>query len=65
MDVGSSGQFEENVSIQNAYDPNASRSVSGFDIPQQLSFVTVYALPFGHGKAFLDHSIAPRVFGNW
>ena len=65
MDVGSSGQFEESVSIQNAYDPNASRSVSSFDIPQQLSFVAVYALPFGHGKAFLDHGIASRVFGNW
>jgi hypothetical protein len=33
IDTGSSGQFEENVSIQNAYDVNASRSVSGFDIP--------------------------------
>ncbi len=65
MDTGSSGQFEENVSIENAYNPNASRSVSGFDIPQLFTIASVYDLPFGHGKKMLDHGIAARVFGNW
>ena len=65
MDTGSSGQFEENVSIENAYNPNASRSVSGFDIPQMFTAASVYALPFGHGKKFFDHGIPARVLGNW
>ncbi len=65
IDTGSSGSFEESVSIQNAYNPNASRSVSSFDIPQQLSLVAIYALPFGHGKSMLNEGIASRVFGNW
>ncbi len=65
MDTGSSGQFEENVSIENAYNPNASRSVSGFDIPQMFTLASVYALPFGEGKRLLAHGFVAHVFGNW
>jgi len=65
IDTVSSGQFEESVSNQNAYDPNSSRSVSGFDVPQVFSLATIYALPFGHGKPMLNHGIGARVFGNW
>src|SRR5207237_10767081 len=60
IDVASSGQFEENVSIQNPYDPNASRSVSGFDVPQVFSLAAIYALPFVRGKSMLNHGMAAR-----
>ena len=65
IDVASSGQFEENVSNQNTYDPNSSRSVSGFDITHVFSIAGIYALPFGRGKAWLNHGIGSHVFGNW
>jgi hypothetical protein len=65
IDSGSSGLFNENLSVQDAYNPNSSRSVSGFDIPHVLSLAAVYALPFGHGKPWLNQGIASRVFGNW
>jgi hypothetical protein len=65
IDVASSGQFEESVSNQNTYDPNSSRGVSGFDVPQVFSLATIYALPFGHGKLWLSQGIASRIFGNW
>jgi hypothetical protein len=65
IDTGSSGLFNENLSIQDSYNPNSSRSVSGFDIPHVLSLGAVYALPFGHGKPWLSQGIAARAFGNW
>ncbi|MFN7935540.1 MAG: carboxypeptidase regulatory-like domain-containing protein [Bryobacteraceae bacterium] len=65
MDVASSGQFNENISIQNPYDPNASRSVSGFDIPHVFSLAAVYALPFGRGRAMFHDGVLSRVLGNW
>jgi hypothetical protein len=65
IDSGSSGQFNENLSIQNPYDPNSSRSVSGFDIPHVFSLAAVYALPLGYGKPWLNQGVASRIFGNW
>src|ERR1700674_4569753 len=66
MDVAASGQFNtENFSLQNPYDLNGSRSVSGFDIPQYLSAAVVYELPFGHGKRFLQEGITSRILGSW
>ena len=66
IDVASSGQFgSENQSLQNPYDPNSSRSVSGFDIPQLLSTAVIYELPFGKGKAWLTTGPLSRILGNW
>lgn len=65
IDTASSGQFSENISLQNPYDPNSSRSVSGFDIPHLFSTALVYGLPFGRGKPWLSSGVASRVFGNW
>ncbi len=65
MDVASSGQFEESVSNQDTYNPNLSRSVSSFDVPQMFSFAAVYSLPFGHGKQWANHGLGARVLGNW
>jgi len=66
MDVGTSGQFNtENFSLQNPYDPNGSRSVSGFDIPHYFSAAVIYETPFGPGKHYLHDGIAARIVGSW
>jgi hypothetical protein len=66
IDIASSGWFAaENQSLQNPYNINADRSVSGYDIPQFFSTALVYALPFGHDQRWLNHGIASRVLGNW
>ena len=65
IDTGASGYFNESVSITNPYDPNASKSVSGFDVPHVFSFAGVYELPFGQGKRWLNTGLASRIFGNW
>jgi hypothetical protein len=66
IDTASSGYGSgENISLQTPFDPNASKSISGFDIPHLFSTAVVYELPFGRGKAWLHDGIAARVFGNW
>ena len=67
MDVGASGWFgSEGTSIQNPYDLDANKSVSGFDLTHIFSFSWVYQLPIGNGRKWstgirgLDH-----VLGNW
>jgi hypothetical protein len=73
IDTGSSGWFDaENGAgagafsgFQDYYHPNASRSVSSYDIPQFLSMSGVWELPFGRGKRFLSQGVASAVLGNW
>jgi len=66
MDVATSGLFNtENFSLQNPYDPNGSRSVSGFDIPHYFSAAVIYDLPFGQGKRWISEGIASRIVGSW
>lgn len=66
MDVATSGLFNtENFSLQNPYDPNGSRSVSGFDIPHYFTAAIIYELPFGHGKRWVSDGIASRIVGSW
>lgn len=66
IETASSGFFgAEDQSLQNPYDINSSRSVSGFDLPQVFSAGAVYALPFGKGKKFATQGFAARILGNW
>ena len=66
IDIASSGQFGlEGQSLQNPYDPNGSKSVSGFDIPHNFTVGLVYNLPFGHGQQWITRGIGSRVLGNW
>jgi len=66
IDTAASGFFgAEDQSLQDPYDINSSRSVSGFDIPHVFSVGAVYALPFGPGKQFLTSGPAARILGNW
>ena len=65
IDVGSSGQFTENLSIQDPYHPFADRAVSGFDLPHNFSSAVSYALPFGKSQRWLNSGLASRLLGNW
>jgi hypothetical protein len=69
--VGSSGWFAvENgpggsSGLQDYYHPNASRSVSAYDIPHFLSMSGFWDLPFGKGKRYLNSGVASLIVGNW
>jgi outer membrane receptor protein involved in Fe transport len=66
IDVASSGLFGvESGSLQDPYNPNESKSVSGFDIPHYFSAAVVYRLPLGPGGRVLREGIASRVVGSW
>ena len=66
IDVASSGQFGvESQHLQNPYDPNESKSVSGYDIPHVFSLASIYELPFGPGKRWANTGLGSRILGNW
>jgi hypothetical protein len=49
------------------YAPAIARNeaLAGFDVPNNFQLASVYELPFGTGKAYLQHGIAGRVLGGW
>jgi hypothetical protein len=51
--------------VQNYSDMSTARGVSSYDITQFLSWATVYELPFGRGKKFLQSGPASWFLGNW
>jgi hypothetical protein len=67
MDTGCSGSFgAEGCEIQQPYNYEADRSVSGFDLPHILSANAVYDIPVGKGKQFSSHNNAvDYIIGNW
>jgi hypothetical protein len=66
IDLASSGQFGvESESLQNPYDVNVDRSVSGYDITHNFSLGASYVLPFGHGRRWITRGFASRVLGDW
>jgi hypothetical protein len=67
IDVGCSGFFGiESCSVQNPYNLAGDRSVSGFDLPHDLTASAVVPLPFGKGKRFASSSdFVNYIVGNW
>jgi hypothetical protein len=59
------GAGQNGSAVQNYFDPNSNRSVSGYDIPQFFSWFTVYELPFGRAERWLHDGPPSWVFGNW
>ena len=51
--------------IQNYYDMSTARGVSSYDITHFLSWATVYELPFGRGRKWLQSGPASLILGNW
>ncbi len=51
--------------VQNFFDQKSNYSVSGFDLPKYLSWFTVWELPFGRGKRWLQSGAGSWILGNW
>jgi Carboxypeptidase regulatory-like domain/TonB dependent receptor-like, beta-barrel len=51
--------------VQNYYDQSLARGVSSYDITHFLSWATVYELPAGRGKRWLQSGPASWFLGNW
>jgi len=47
------------------YAPNYNKSIEANDVSQRLVLSYVYDFPVGHGKKYLNHSIAATVLGGW
>ena len=67
IDEGCSGFFgSEGCNIQQIYNPKAERSVSAFDVPQNLVATWNYALPIGRGKAVnTQNRVLDLLVGGW
>jgi hypothetical protein len=52
-------------SVQNYFDPKSNEGPSGFDIPHFFSWYTVWDLPVGTGKRWLNTGPAAWILGNW
>jgi hypothetical protein len=53
------------ATIQNYWDQNTAWGVSSYNVPHFLSWATIYELPFGKGKKWLQSGPASWFFGNW
>jgi outer membrane receptor protein involved in Fe transport len=67
IDLASSGSFgSEGTLLQNPYDPQADRSVSGFDLTNIFSASANYQLPIGKGLAInLEKPLVNSLLGGW
>ena len=67
IDLACSGSFgSEGCQLQDAYHPQADRSVSGYDLPYILSASSVYELPFGAGRTYHSgNSLVNSTLGGW
>lgn len=67
MDIASGSESGGTSTIQDTFNPNASRSVSDFDIRHNITANTVLELPFGRGKKFLNAapSWVNQFVGGW
>ncbi len=55
------------VNLLNASDPAPIREISDADAPHRINISSVWALPFGKGRAFLNSSngLVSRLVGGW
>jgi hypothetical protein len=51
--------------VQNYWDIDDARGVSAYDIPHILTWATIWELPFGRGKRWLNEGPASWILGNW
>jgi hypothetical protein len=47
------------------FNGHLSKGPCAFDVPKVFAWSTVYQLPFGRGKHWLNHGLLSRVLGNW
>jgi hypothetical protein len=51
--------------VQNYWDIESNRAVSSYDVPHILTWSTIWELPVGRGKRWLNDGPASWVLGNW
>ena len=51
--------------VQNFFDPDSNRSVSGYDVPHFLSWFTLYEFPVGKGRRWLQSGPGAWALGGW
>ena len=51
--------------VQNYWDIDSNRARSGYDIPHIVTWSTVWELPFGRGKHWMQDGPLSWVLGNW
>jgi hypothetical protein len=66
MDYGCDGWYGDNCTVVDPYDRKQSYAVSGYDLPNSLSFSSTYPLPFGAGQRFRSgNKVADNIIGGW
>jgi Carboxypeptidase regulatory-like domain len=56
----------EGLTVQDAYNPKASRGYAGTNVPQNISINTIYDVPVGQGRRFsTGNRIGDYILGNW
>jgi hypothetical protein len=51
--------------VQNYWDIDDARGLSSYDIPHIVTWATIWELPFGRGKRWLNQGAASWILGNW
>jgi hypothetical protein len=67
IDEGCSGFFgSEGCNVQQIYNIRAERSVSAYDVPNNLTLTWNYAFPIGRGKAVnVENRVLDLLVGGW
>ena len=55
----------DNVCTQNPYTPSADYGPTFLDVPLIFTFNTLYELPFGKGRPYMQDGAAAAILGNW
>lgn len=58
-------EFWEDCHIQNPYNMRPDRSNADTDVPVIFTFSSVYQLPFGKGRKYMQHGVASAIAGGW
>jgi outer membrane receptor protein involved in Fe transport len=53
------------ATVQNYHDQDSARGIAGYDIPHLLTWATVWELPVGRQKRWLNSGPASWILGNW
>ena len=53
------------ATVQNYHDIEGNKARSSYDIPHIVTWGTVWELPFGRGKRWLDSGALSWILGNW
>jgi hypothetical protein len=56
----------EGITVQDAYNPKASKGYAGTNVPHVLAINTIYDVPVGPGRRFsTGNKISDYILGNW